>query len=253
MNAKHDTPSPESPRHDRTNVFIVDDHPAVREAIGATISQRVNMRVSGEAHSGAQALEQMKRREPNVAIVDISLKDMHGLDLIEHIRGALPSVRIVVYSMYDESVYAERALRAGASAYVMKNKPTTDVVNAVESVHGGNVYLSRRMSSRILGKVIRQQDYEVGSTTERLTDREMTVFQMLGEGHTVRDIAEKLELSRKTIETYRRRAKEKLGFDTVSELLQYAVQWTYGREGKGRPDDDSMLSSSSSAPSSASS
>ncbi|PEN09638.1 DNA-binding response regulator [Longimonas halophila] len=238
-------PSPDSSRHDRTNVFIVDDHPAIREAVSAAISQRVNMRVSGEARSGAQALEQIKRRTPDVAIVDISLKDMHGLDLIEHIRDVSPSVRIVVYSMYDESVYAERALRAGASAYVMKNKPTTDVINAVESVHGGNVYLSRRMSSRILGKVIRQQDYEVGSTTERLTDREMTVFQMLGEGHTVRDIADKLELSRKTIETYRRRAKEKLGFDTVSELLQYAVQWTYGREGKGRTDD-SILSSSTS-------
>lgn len=245
MNVKHDTPSPDSSRHDRTNVFIVDDHPAIREAVSAAISQRVNMRISGEARSGAKAIEQIKRRSPDVVIVDISLKDMHGLDLIEHIRDVSPDVRIVVYSMYDESVYAERALRAGASAYVMKNKPTTDVINAIESVHGGNVYLSRRMSSRILGKVIRQQDYEVGSTTERLTDREMTVFQMLGEGHTVRDIADKLELSRKTIETYRRRAKEKLGFDTVSELLQYAVQWTYGREGKGRTDDP-MLSPSSS-------
>jgi DNA-binding NarL/FixJ family response regulator len=243
MNAKPGMPPPDSSRHDLTNVFIVDDHPAIREAVSAAISQRVNMRVSGEARSGAQALEQIKRRSPDVAIVDISLKDMHGLDLIEYIRDVSPDVRIVVYSMYDESVYAERALRAGASAYVMKNKPTTDVIHAIESVHGGNVYLSRRMSSRILGKVIRQQDYEVGSTTERLTDREMTVFQMLGEGHTVRDIADKLGLSRKTIETYRRRAKEKLGFDTVSELLQYAVQWTYGREGKGRTDDP-MLSSS---------
>ncbi|MFO8232806.1 MAG: response regulator transcription factor [Longimonas sp.] len=244
MNTKHDTPSSASSRSDRTNVFIVDDHPSVREAISATISQRINMRVAGEAQLGAQALKQMKRRAPDVAIVDISLKDMHGLDLIEHIRDALPEVRIVVYSMYDESVYAERALRAGASAYVMKNKPTTDVANAIESVHGGNVYLSRRMSSRILGKVIRQQDYEVGSTTERLTDREMTVFQMLGEGQTVRDIAETLELSRKTIETYRRRAKEKLGFDTVSELLQYAVQWTYGREDRGRSDEGTLLPSS---------
>lgn len=243
MNAKHDTPSSSSSRYDRTNVFIVDDHPAIREAISATISQRVNMRVAGEASTGAQALEQMKHRTPDVVVVDISLKDMHGLDLIEHIRDALSSVRIVVYSMYDESVYAERALRAGASAYVMKSKPTTDVMSAVESVHGGNVYLSRRMSSRILGKVIRQQDYEVGSTTERLTDREMTVFQMLGEGHTVRDIAEKLQLSRKTIETYRRRAKEKLGFDTVSELLQYAVQWTYGRDGGRTENGDVAVSS----------
>lgn len=233
MNLEHDMPLPASEGHSRTHVFIVDDHPAIREAISAAISQRVNMRVSGEAHSGKQALEQLQRRPPDVAIVDISLKDMHGLDLIERIRSEMPDIRIVVYSMYDESVYAERALRAGASAYVMKSKPTADVIKAIESVHGGNVYLSRRMSSRILGKVIRQQDYEVGATTEKLTDRELTVFQLLGEGHTVRDIAEQLDLSRKTIETYRRRAKEKLGFDTVSELLQYAVQWTYGRESEG--------------------
>ena len=221
----------------RTHVFIVDDHPAVREAIGATISQRVNMRVSGEASTGSEALERMKRRPPDVAVVDISLKDMHGLDLIERLRTELPEVRIVVYSMYDESVYAERALRAGAASYVMKTKPTNEVIQAIESVHGGNVYLSRRMSSRILGKVIRQQDYEVGATTEKLTDREMTVFRLLGKGETVRDIATKLDLSRKTIETYRRRAKEKLGFDTVSELLQYAVQWTYGREGDDMKDN----------------
>ena len=225
-------------------MFIVDDHPAVREAISATISQRVNMRVSGEASTGAQAIERMKHRPPDVAIVDISLKDMHGLDLIERMREELPEVRIVVYSMYDESVYAERALRAGAASYVMKTKPTREVIQAVESVDGGNVYLSRRMSSRILGKVIRQQDYEVGATTEKLTDREMTVFQMLGKGETVRDIAETLDLSRKTIETYRRRAKEKLGFDTVSELLQYAVQWTYGREGKSKHDESPKGSAS---------
>jgi DNA-binding NarL/FixJ family response regulator len=112
----------------------------------------------------------------------------------------------------------------------MKTEPTQSVVKAIQAVTDGDVYLSRRISSRILSKVIRQQDYKLGTATEKLTDREMTVFQLLGEGHSVRDIAEQLDLSRKTIETYRRRAKEKLGFDTVAELLQYAVQWTYGRE-----------------------
>jgi DNA-binding NarL/FixJ family response regulator len=132
--------------------------------------------------------------------------------------------------MYDENVYAERAIRAGAAGYVMKTEPTEEVIRAIRSVGQGEVFLSRRMSSRILSKVIRQQDYTLTSMTEELTDREMMVFRMLGEGHSVRDIADTLDLSRKTVETYRRRAKEKLGFDTVSELLQYAVQWTYGRD-----------------------
>jgi DNA-binding NarL/FixJ family response regulator len=215
----------------RIRVFVVDDHPAIREALATTINSKLDMRLIGESGSAAQALRQMEQRSlPDVVIVDISLDDAHGLDLVEQIREQFPTVRVVVFSMYDESVYAERAIRAGASGYIMKSEPTQHVVKAIQSVSDGEVYLSRRMSSRILSKVIRQQDYKLGSATEKLTDREMTVFQLLGEGHSVRDIAEQLDLSRKTIETYRRRAKEKLGFETVAELLQYAVQWTYGRD-----------------------
>lgn len=215
---------------DRTRVFVIDDHPAIREALATTINSKVDMRLIGESGSAHQALRQIERNVPDVVIVDISLDDAHGLDLVDEIRERFPNVRIIVFSMYDESVYAERAIRAGASGYIMKSEPTQNVVNAIQSVSDGEVYLSRRMSSRILSKVIRQQDYQLGSATEKLTDREMTVFRMLGEGHSVRDIAGDLDLSRKTIETYRRRAKEKLGFETVAELLQYAVQWAYGRE-----------------------
>lgn len=221
-------------RSDKTRVFVIDDHPAIREALATTINSKLDMRLVGESGSAQQALRQIERNAPDVVIVDISLDDAHGLDLVEEIRDQWPSVRIIVFSMYDESVYAERAIRAGASGYIMKSEPTQSVVSAVQSVSDGEVYLSRRMSSRILSKVIRQQDYQLGSATEKLTDREMTVFQKLGEGHSVRDIAGQLDLSRKTIETYRRRAKEKLGFETVAELLQYAVQWAYGRE-----DEDS--------------
>jgi DNA-binding NarL/FixJ family response regulator len=224
------TGSSPSTGSDRTRVFVIDDHPAIREALASTINSKIDMRLVGESGSAQQALRQIERSTPDVVIVDISLDDAHGLDLIEDIRDRWPDVRIIVFSMYDESVYAERAIRAGASGYIMKSEPTQNVVSAVQSVGDGEVYLSRRMSSRILSKVIRQQDYQLGSATEKLTDREMTVFQKLGEGHSVRDIAAQLDLSRKTIETYRRRAKEKLGFETVAELLQYAVQWAYGRE-----------------------
>lgn len=224
-------------RSDRTRVFVIDDHPAIREALASTINSKLDMRLVGESGSAQQALRQIERNTPDVVIVDISLDDAHGLDLVEEIRDRWPSVRIIVFSMYDESVYAERAIRAGASGYIMKSEPTQSVVSAVQSVSEGEVYLSRRMSSRILSKVIRQQDYQLGSATEKLTDREMTVFQKLGEGHSVRDIASQLDLSRKTIETYRRRAKEKLGFETVAELLQYAVQWAYGREDENGESD----------------
>jgi len=233
-------PSASASSSDRTRVFIIDDHPAIREALATTINSKVNMRLVGESGSAQQAMRHIRRTPPDVVIVDISLDDAHGLDLVEEIRDEFPAVRIIVFSMYDESVYAERAIRAGASGYVMKSEPTQHVVNAIQSVSTGEVYLSRRMSSRILSKVIRQQDYQLGSATEKLTDREMTVFQKLGEGHSVRNIASQLDLSRKTIETYRRRAKEKLGFETVAELLQYAVQWAYGRDVDARnPSENS--------------
>jgi len=222
----------------RTRVFVVDDHPAIREALTAAIDSKIDMRVIGESATAKQGLRQMERNEPDVAIVDISLEDAHGLDLVEELRDRFPELRIVVFSMYDESVYAERAIRAGASGYVMKSESTENVVKAIQAVSEGDVYLSRRMSSRILSKVIHQQDYTFRSATEQLTDREMTVFKKLGEGLSVRDIAEELDLSRKTVETYRRRAKEKLGFESVDELLQYAVQWTFGREQERWNDDD---------------
>jgi DNA-binding NarL/FixJ family response regulator len=223
-------PSSSRGENARTQVFVVDDHPAIREALAAAIGSKIDMRVVGESPTAQKALRMMERHVPDVVVVDISLEDAHGLDLVEELRSRFPDLRIIVFSMYDESVYAERAIRAGASGYVMKSEPTEHVVKAIQAVSEGDVYLSRRMSSRILSKVIRQQDYAFRSATEQLTDREMTVFKRLGEGLSVRDIADDLDLSRKTVETYRRRAKEKLGFESVDELLQYAVQWTFGRE-----------------------
>lgn len=222
--------SPDSPLERRTEVFLVDDHPAIREALAAAINSKISMQVTGESATADKALYYLSRHTPDIVVVDISLEDAHGLDLIRDIRAQHPELRVIVFSMHDESVYAERAIRAGASGYVMKVEPPRTVVDAIQTVSEGEVYLSQRITSRILGKVIRQEDYLERSDVERLTDRELTVFEMLGEGLTVREIADKLELSRKTIETYRRRAKEKLDFETVAELLQYAVQWAYGRE-----------------------
>lgn len=238
VTSKSNNPTGSNESRSRTQVFVVDDHPAIREALAAAINSKIDMRIIGESATAQEALNKMERHTPDVVVVDISLEDAHGLDLVEELRTRFSDVRIIVFSMYDESVYAERAIRAGASGYVMKSEPTEDVVKAIQAVSEGDVYLSRRMSSRILSKVIRQQDYAFRSATEQLTDREMTVFKKLGEGQSVRDIADQLDLSRKTVETYRRRAKEKLGFESVDELLQYAVQWTFGREQNGWEEED---------------
>ena len=195
------------------------------------------MEICGETSSSDEAFREIEEIQPDVAIVDISLNDAHGLDLVQNVRSQYPEVRMIVFSMYDENVYAERAIRAGAAGYLMKSEPTKNIVEAVRSAHDGEVYLSRKMSSRILNKVAMGRTAEPSFAIDELTDREMAVFQMLGQGYSVQEIQDRLSLSRKTIETYRRRAKEKLGFDTVSELLQYAVQWTYGQgtHGEGEP------------------
>lgn len=210
-------------------VLVIDDHPAVCEALADTVRTRPDLHLCGQTQSASEGFRMVTTSQPDVAIVDISLEDAHGLDLVQNIRAQYPDVQIVVFSMYDEAAYAERAIRAGALGYVMKSEPTQSVVEAIRCVMRGEVYLSRRMASRILSKVAMGRSSSPNFAIDELTDREMAVFQMLGQGHNVEDIADRLNLSRKTVETYRRRAKEKLGFDTVAELLQYAVQWTYGQ------------------------
>jgi DNA-binding NarL/FixJ family response regulator len=217
----------------RIRVVVVDDHPAIREAMADTISGKMDLELCGQAGTADEAFRLVEKLRPDVAVVDISLEDAHGLDLVQNIQAQFPEVQVVVFSMYDEGVYAERAIRAGASGYLMKSEPTQSVVEAIRSVMRGEVYLSRKMASRILSKVAMGRASSPGFAIDELTDREMAVFQMLGQGYSVQEITERLKLSRKTVETYRRRAKEKLGFDTVAELLQYAVQWTYGQ---GRDD-----------------
>ncbi len=221
---------------DRIRVLLVDDHPAIREALTETISGKIGIEICGQAASADEALRLVPKVKPDVAVVDISLEDAHGLDLVQNIRVQFPDVQVIVFSMYDENVYAERAVRAGASGYLMKSEPTQKVIEAIRAITRGEVYLSHQMASRILSKVARGQSSRPSFAVDEFTDREMAVFQMLGEGYTVEEITERLSLSRKTVETYRRRAKEKLGFETVSELLQFAVQWTHGQGARTRGD-----------------
>ena len=221
-------PRPVEPRC--TRLVVIDDHPAIQVALVDTLSSELDLVVCGCASNANDAFSLVQRTQPDVAVIDVALRDAHGLDLMQNLRAQHPQLQVVIFSMYDEAVYAERALRAGALGYVMKQEPVAHVVEAIRCVAQGEVYLSRRMASRMLSKLALGSSASPGYAVDELTDREMEVFQMLGQGQSVQQVTERLNLSRKTVETYRRRAKEKLGFDTVSELLQYAILWTYAEQ-----------------------
>lgn len=224
-----------APPSDRIRVVTVDDHPAIREALREGIKDEMGMEICGQAASAEEAFQLLQETNPQVAVVDISLDDAHGLDLVQNLRVQYADLKVIVFSMYDEQVYAERAIRAGAVGYVMKRESTRRVMDAIRTVARGEIYLSREMASRILSKVATSGESASGFAVDELTDREMEVFQMLGEGKGVKDIADQLNLSRKTVETYRRRAKEKLDLGSVAELLQYAIRWTHGQSGAPHP------------------
>ncbi|MEF8816870.1 MAG: response regulator transcription factor [Salinibacter sp.] len=209
---------------DKTQIVVVDKHPAIREVLRSKIEDHPEMEMGAESANSEEALALVEQHDPDVVVLEISLGDADGLTLIQDIRSEMPEVRILVFSKYNEDLYAERAVEAGASGYVMKTKSTDEVMRAIELVSEGQVFLSRHVSSRILSRLVRGGDAET-TPLEQLTDRELTVFRKIGEGYSVRQIADQLDLNRKTIETYRRRAKEKLGHETVEDLLRRAVQW----------------------------
>jgi DNA-binding NarL/FixJ family response regulator len=210
---------------DHIRVFLVDDHPAILVSIQDQIEETLDIEVCGTAKSSTKSFPEIEEQQPDVVVVDISLEDGHGLDLVQNVQAQYPDIQMIVFSMYDEKVYAERAIRMGASGYLMKNEPLDELLSGIRAVNEGEVYLSDEMASRILNKVARGGSTEAGFLIDELTDRELAVFQMLGEGHSIAEIQDRLNIARKTVEAYRRRAKEKLGFDSVTELLQYAVQW----------------------------
>ena len=211
--------------HEKTQVFVVDKHPAIREVLRSKIKAHPEMQMRGDSANSSDALSLIEQYTPDVVVLEISLGEADGLALIQEIRSQVPEVRILVFSKYDEDLYAERAIEAGASGYIMKTESTDEVIRAIELVSQGQVFLSRHVASRILSRLVRGGGDTETSPLEKLTDRELTVFRKIGEGNSVRQIADQLDLNRKTIETYRRRAKEKLGHETVEALLRHAVQW----------------------------
>jgi DNA-binding NarL/FixJ family response regulator len=209
----------------KAKVFLVDDHPLVREHLTALLQAQADLAVCGEAADAPAALELIGRQTPDLVILDISLKGSNGLELIKSLKELRPRLPVLVLSMHDEMLYAERSLRAGALGYITKEEATVSILSAVRRVLGGQVYLSERMAGRLMRKMVGGATPELGSPLEVLTDRELEVFQMLGRGLGTRRIAQELRLGIKTVESYRARIKEKLRLADGNQLLQHAIQW----------------------------
>lgn len=208
------------------DVLIVDDHPIVRKGLAQLISHEPDMNVCGDAEDVEQALAQVARLHPDIVIVDLTLKKLSGLDLIRQLQNLQPDLATLVLSMHDESLYAERALRAGARGYIMKQEGTDKLVTAIRTVLAGDIYVSERMAARMLGKLVGGRSSEApGSVMDRLSDRELEVFELLGRGLSTRQVAERLNVSVKTIESHREHIKQKLQLRNANELIQHATQW----------------------------
>ncbi len=210
----------------KMKVLVVDDHEIMRQGLAQLIGQEADLTVCGEAPDADGAISAIEHYAPDVAVVDISLKNSSGINLIKTIRERWPELPILVLSMHDETFYAERALRAGARGYVTKAEVSAKVVEGIREVLNGGVFVSKKIAKRMLRKLI-DGNYAVEQfPLDRLTDREFEVFELIGRGQPTRGIAERLHVSPKTIEAHREHIKRKLGINTATELLTYAVQWS---------------------------
>jgi DNA-binding NarL/FixJ family response regulator len=213
-----------------TRVLIVDDHPAAREGLAVRISSQADLEVCGEAADVGDALKLLSSARPDVAVIDIKLKTGDGLELVKRIKARDESVRILVWSVYPDKLYAERALNAGALGYINKEHTTGRIVEAIRRVRDGKVYLCEEMAESLLSQAVGGTQSLRDSPIESLSDRELEVFRLVGEGLSAAQLAQRLHLSRHTIDTHRQRIKEKLNLANAAELVQAATRWVL--EGK---------------------
>jgi DNA-binding NarL/FixJ family response regulator len=209
----------------KSRIFLIDDHPLVREGLANLINGQHDLVVCGEAEDSAGAMTGIAKTRPDVALVDISLKNESGLELVKNLESQFPLVALIVLSIHDEALYAERALRAGARGYVMKRESTKSVLASIRRVLEGGVYVSERVVNRMARRFTSSSKGAESSPVERLSDRELEIFRLLGQGRTTAQIAEDLHLSLKTVQAYCARAKEKFGVSSLGELLRAAIRW----------------------------
>ena len=212
-------------RESRKRIFLVDDHPLVREWLGHLINRQTDLTLCGEAGDASEAMREIRRHAPDAVVVDISLGGSSGIELVTEIKLAFPKIAVLVLSMHEDSTYVERALRAGALGYVAKRETTAKIVAAIRQVLRGQYFLSGPLALAITRKYV-ERPARVGlSPAERLSNRELEVFEMLGRGFETRRVAEELHISMKTVQAYCARIKEKLQLNSATELLREAILW----------------------------
>ena len=209
----------------KTKILLVDDHPMMREGLGQIIANQPDLMVCGEAENAFQALELLGKLKPDLIVADITLPDKSGLELIKDIQALHPRLPVIVISMHDEALYAERVLRAGGRGYVMKHEGGKKIMQAIREVLSGKISVSEKMSAKILEIFSGHRAEAASSPVETLTDREFEVFRHIGEGLSTKEIAAKMCVSTKTVEVHRMNIKAKLNLKTMSELIRYAVRW----------------------------
>ena len=214
-------------RKPKIKVLLVDDHPILRAGLGKLINQEADMMVCGEAEDAPKAFDAVGTLLPDVAVVDISLKGSNGIELIKNLKARYPNLPVLVLSMHDESLYAERALRAGSLGYIMKEEAIEQVLVAIRKVLQGEIFLSEKMKSKMLQQMAGGRAKMASSPIEKLTDRELEVFRLIGAGHSTRQIAGELHLSVRTVEAYREYIKSKLNLKNATELVQHAFHWVH--------------------------
>ena len=223
----------QSNRRRATRILLVDDHPLVRTGLAEVLRREPDFEVCGEAEDRSQALDAIAATKPDLTIVDLSLKKSSGLELVKDIRARFPTVRVLVVSMHDELHNVERALRAGASGYISKTEATTQVVEAIRQVLSGEAFLCPRVATQMAARMVGHPHPEESPGVKGLTDRELQIFELLGQGFNRQKVAEQLHLGVNTVETYRSRLKEKLNLKDANELLQYAIRWNRGTDLRG--------------------
>ncbi|MGA2614731.1 MAG: response regulator transcription factor [Spirochaetia bacterium] len=210
--------------------LVVDDHPVFRQGLVALIRSTDRYQVCGEAGSAAEAQEALQSSVPDIALVDISLVGQNGLDLVRTLKASHPSMLILIISMHDEVVYAERALKAGARGYVMKQEAASVMLDAIQTVLSGKIYVSAAMRDRLLETMFNRREENEAPSVERLSDRELEVLERIGQGYGAAEIAKMLNLSVKTVNAYRDHIKEKLQVDGAGDLRRFAVKWVQSRD-----------------------
>jgi DNA-binding NarL/FixJ family response regulator len=217
-------PTPQGPA-DKKNVFVVDDHAMFRDGLRRLVDIEPDLMVCGDAANAAEAIQGIRQSQPDLVIVDLSLDGTSGIDLIKNIKRDFEDMPVLVVSMHAESLYGDRALRAGAMGYVMKSEPATTVLEAIRKVLGGDVHVSEKMATLVVSKFVRGESDQPPSPLEALSDRELEVFRMLGQGKGTREIADEMNVALPTVSTFKNRIKEKLKMKNSTETTLYALQW----------------------------